>query len=234
MDIGRSTFATWRTPPHFFPLHPASSAFNQLTRTVLSSLPRPVQYALGGSVLIITLAFLCLVWWVISFALAWLGGVRATASVLSRDEIAFLATDRVTTQIVVSDDHAGNSTLEIREGHLIAKVRYYFGIDLNSLPSDAIRSTASGIVVHVPEPTFLEVVIDPNYVLLTKVQSTQLVKDYLTNASLEADLCRSLEEKARQLARDEKHIPTRDAIVARLNRAAPFLEAQVGRHVQFE
>jgi hypothetical protein len=71
-------------------------------------------------------------------------------------------------------------------------------------------------------------------VLLTKVQGTQLVKDYLTNASLEADLRRSLEEKAKQFARDEKLRPTRDAIVARLNRAAPFLEAQVGRHVQFE
>jgi hypothetical protein len=167
-----------------------------------------------------------------------LGGTRTTRSVvevLKTEDLTFLVTTRVTTLICV-ELRESNLILGDREGLLLATVDIYYGIDLEKLTDDSVTVTDSLTTVRIPEPGILD--LSPDLATLRffdKRSGLVAVSDILTGYDQDLELLAMLDSTARIYATEQGLLPTRDAILARLNGFAPMLAGYIGApEVRFE
>ncbi len=166
--------------------------------------------------------------------LAWTHVEEKTLTLLRSERLLFLVTDRLVTQIVVSS-HDSNLLLGQREGHLIATVRLYYGVDLTRLTPANLHRQGERVVVKVPEPQVLDFAVDPDSLrFLSKRNLTVAIVDRLQGRDLEAELRSRLKAEALAFMARQQLLPTRSSIVARLNEWAPALSGVVGAEVRFE
>ncbi|MBP1738410.1 MAG: hypothetical protein H6Q48_703, partial [Deltaproteobacteria bacterium] len=74
---------------------------------------------------------------------------KQTLTILKSEAMAFLVTDRIATQLVVSVSE-NNVLLGQREGYLIGTTRLYYGIDMKELTKDSITLRNNQIFVTLP------------------------------------------------------------------------------------
>ncbi len=159
---------------------------------------------------------------------------RAAIQFLQREDLSFLVTERVVTQVVV-EKHESNVVLGRKEGYLVGTVELLYGVDLATLAPESFEARGERLHVCVPPPALLRSVIDESSLRFVQKRSPLFViADNVRNDSL---FRRSLEDigvTARQFAQSNELAPSRGELVTRLNGYAPVIAAHTGVEVVFE
>ena len=159
--------------------------------------------------------------------------VKVALKALRSEELAFLVTGRVVTQVVV--ERRENSLLLGKgESFMLGVVRFHFGVDLASLPADAVKREGDMLVVTLPDPSELGFSVDLRSVkCYTKRSGLLAIRDWVTGSDTGRELRQAFHEAARKFVRKEGLAPTREGLVRRLNRYAPALRARLRVAVGF-
>jgi hypothetical protein len=158
---------------------------------------------------------------------------RSALEVLKQEHLAFLVTDRITSQILVESTES-NLILGQKEGYLIAKARLYYGIDVSKLSADDLVRTNGTLVVNLPPPEELDFAVDLESMrFISKRSGLQVIADWVTNADQEQELRDQFKEAALQYMRDEKLIPSKEAILQRLSSFSDMFSEYIGVQVVF-
>ncbi len=142
---------------------------------------------------------------------------RAALEILKSAPILFLATDRITTSIVVESVES-SLLLGKREGYLIARVTMYYGADLQKLGPDAIKISGDVITVTLPDPQELDFAVELNSMrFLSKRSGWIAIRDWVQTLDIQAELREQLHQAAQEALHKDGLIPSREDLVRRLN-----------------
>ena len=165
------------------------------------------------------------------------GFSRSTTSilqVLKSESLFFLATDRITTYIYTDIDE-NSLLLGNREGLLIMKVTYIYGLDLDKLTEDSLEQSYSSIIVHLPDVEILDMSPDLSTVeIYTKTSGLIWLYDQIAGYDMQEDLLNQFDSVATEFAYSEDLLPERSEIVSRLNGFATVLSEYAGKDILFE
>lgn len=158
---------------------------------------------------------------------------HATLSLLRSEELSFLVTDRLVSQIAVQITDR-SPLLGQREGVLLATVRMYYGLNLRALDAAAIsRRDRKTLVVRLPDPEMLDFSVDPaSFQYITKRSGLNVIRDYVTDRNIERELRNSLQPCAARFFADQRMLPTRAKIVQRLQNYVAPLERELGMRIE--
>ncbi|MFP4169266.1 MAG: DUF4230 domain-containing protein [Desulfonatronovibrionaceae bacterium] len=164
---------------------------------------------------------------------AWRQVQDQALQVLQREELLFLVTDRVVTQVVV-ESHESSLLLGSREGYLVAKAKLYYGVDLSKLSKDRISREGTRMVITIPEPEELDFTVEIDSIrYLTKRSRLQTLKDWALDRDQEAELRSQFKEATYSYLREEDLIPERARIVTRLNEFSDLVSDRLDVEVVF-
>ncbi len=154
--------------------------------------------------------------------------------VLRSESLFFLATDKITTYIYTDIDE-NSLLLGNREGLLIMKVTYIYGLDLDRLTEDSLEQNLNSIIVHLPGVEMLDMSPDLSTVeIYTKTSGLVWLYDQIAGYDMQEDLLNQFDSVATEFAYSEDLLPERSEIVARLNGFAPVLSEYTGTDILFE
>jgi hypothetical protein len=159
---------------------------------------------------------------------------QATLAILKSENLAFLVTDRKTSQIEVAI-HDSSPLLGKREGHLIGPVTLYYGIDVQALDRACLTRAGNRMIVRLPEPRELDFTMNPGaFRYVTKRSGWDVVGDFVLNKNIETELRQQVHRQALIFFTEKKLIPTREKIVAQLNDLAAPFSKELGVPIEFQ
>ncbi|HOO77405.1 MAG TPA: DUF4230 domain-containing protein [bacterium] len=159
---------------------------------------------------------------------------RNALEVLKSEELSFLVTDRITSQIVVESNDS-NPILGKKEGYLIAKAKLYYGIDLAKLTDADLARTNNQLVVHLPEPEELDFSVDLESMrFISKRSGLMVIADWITNADQEEALRTQFRDAALDYMKGEDLIPSKEMIIFRLTKLGEMFSEYIGVKVVFQ
>jgi hypothetical protein len=159
---------------------------------------------------------------------------KQTLTILQSETMAFLVTDRIASQIVVSVSE-NNVLLGQREGYLIGTARLYYGIDMKELAKDSITLRNNQIVVTPPPTKELDFAVDLESLhFISKMSGTVALVDWLKGKDMYAELRAQFKPKALEFMKQNGMIPDRQRILGRLNSMSALLTEHIGLKVIFE
>jgi hypothetical protein len=159
---------------------------------------------------------------------------KQTLTILHSEAMAFLVTDRIAAQIVVSVSE-NNVLLGQREGYLIGTARLYYGIDMKELTKDSITLRNNQIFVTLPPTKELDFAVDLESLhFISKMSGTVALVDWLRGKDMYAELRAQFKPKALEFMKHNGMIPDRQRILARLNSMSSVLTENLGLKVNFE
>ncbi len=165
------------------------------------------------------------------------GFSRSTTSilqVLKSESLFFLATDRITTYIYTDIDE-NSLLLGNREGLLIMKVTYIYGLDLDKLTEDSLEQSSNSIIVHLPDVEMLDMSPDLSTAdIYTKTSGLVWLYDQIAGYDMQEELLNQFDSVAIEFAYSEDLLPERSEILTRLNAFAPVLSEYAGKNILFE
>ena len=158
---------------------------------------------------------------------------RSTLEVLKQEQLAFLVTDRITSQIVV-EVRESNVLLGKKEGYLIAKAKLYYGIDLNKLQKENLVWEDQTLVVRLPEPEELDFAVDLESMrYISKRSALMVLADLVNNEDHKEQLRKQLKATALEYMRQEQLIPDKQDIIRRLSSLEVLFSRYPGITVEF-
>jgi hypothetical protein len=159
---------------------------------------------------------------------------KQTLTILQSEAMAFLVTDRIASQIVVSVSE-NNILLGQREGYLIGTARLYYGIDMKELTKDSITLRNNQISVTLPPTKELDFAVDLESLhFISKMSGTVALVDWLKGKDMYAELRAQFKPKALEFMKQNGMIPDRQRILARLNSLSSVFTENLGLKVAFE
>jgi hypothetical protein len=159
---------------------------------------------------------------------------KQTLTILQSEAMAFLVTDRIATQIVVSVSE-NNVLLGQREGYLIGTARLYYGIDMKELTKDSITLRNNQIFVTLPPTKELDFAVDLESLhFISKMSGTVALVDWLKGKDMYAELRAQFKPKALEFMKQNGMIPDRQRILARLTSMSSVFTENLGLKVTFE
>jgi hypothetical protein len=159
---------------------------------------------------------------------------KQTLTILQSEAMAFLVTDRIATQIVVSVSE-NNVLLGQREGYLIGTARLYYGIDMKELTKDSITLRSNQIFVTLPPTKELDFAVDLESLhFISKMSGTVALVDWLKGKDMYAELRAQFKPKALEFMKQNGMIPDRQRILARLTSMSSVFTENLGLKVTFE
>jgi hypothetical protein len=159
---------------------------------------------------------------------------KQTLTLLQSEAMAFLVTDRIASQIVVSVSES-NILLGQREGYLIGTARLYYGIDIKELTGHSISLRENQIVVTLPPAKELDFAVDlESLQFISKMSGTVALVDWLQGKDMYAELRAQFKPKAIAFMKQSSMIPDRQRLLARLNSMSSVLTENLGLKVNFE
>jgi len=159
---------------------------------------------------------------------------KQTLTILQSEAMAFLVTDRIASQIVVSVSE-NNILLGQREGYLIGTARLYYGIDMKELTKDSITLRNNQIFVTLPPTKELDFAVDLESLhFISKMSGTVALVDWLRGKDMYAELRAQFKPKALEFMKQNGMIPDRQRILARLNSMSSVFTENLGLKVAFE
>jgi Protein of unknown function (DUF4230) len=159
---------------------------------------------------------------------------KQTLTILQSEAMAFLVTDRIASQIVVSVSES-NILLGQREGYLIGTAKLYYGIDMKELIKDSIRLRDHQVVVTLPPAKELDFAVDlESLQFISKMSGTVALVDWLKGKDMYAELRAQFKPKAIEFMKQNGMIPDRQKIIGRLNSMSVVLTEDLGLKVTFE
>lgn len=159
---------------------------------------------------------------------------KAVLSILKSEDLSFLVTDKLTSQICVEISE-NSSLLGKREGILIGTVTMYWGIDLSKISPSSIKKENSGIVITLPEPSELDFSVDLSSLkYITKRSGLNVIADFVMDRDIEKELREQMKESALKFFKDKKLIPSKTKTISKLNSYFAPVAQQVGMPITFE
>jgi len=160
---------------------------------------------------------------------------KALITILRSENLSFLVTNRLITQLVVQKKES-NPFLGTKEGYLIAKVKLYYGVDLNKLTEDSIEVTKNTLIIHMPAPEVLDFTVDlPSVRFITKTSVLMKIADKVKgNPDLRKELEEMLYNEAVFFFKNEGLLPSKKDIEGRLQSFANLLSKKFGRRIIIE
>ena len=159
---------------------------------------------------------------------------KQTLTILKSEAMAFLVTDRIATQLVVSVSE-NNVLLGQREGYLIGTARLYYGIDMKELTKDSITLRNNQIFVTLPPTKELDFAVDLESLhFISKMSGTVALVDWLKGKDMYAELRAQFKPKALEFMKQNGMIPDRQRILARLTSMSSVFTENLGLKVTFE
>jgi hypothetical protein len=159
---------------------------------------------------------------------------KQTLTILKSEAMAFLVTDRIATQLVVSVSE-NNVLLGQREGYLIGTTRLYYGIDMKELTKDSITLRNNQIFVTLPPTKELDFAVDLESLhFISKMSGTVALVDWLKGKDMYAELRAQFKPKALEFMKQNGMIPDRQRILARLTSMSSVFTENLGLKVTFE
>ncbi len=175
-----------------------------------------------------------------------------TLQLLKREQLAFLVTERIVTQVIVEEDRS-SVLLGKNEGYLVATARLYYGIDLSDLTAnDIIPPTqptspssiynnrpadnnfpAGTTIITLPRPRFLDAAIDPDDRYVSKRSGLMWLHDNWTGEDNQRRLRMRVQQAAYDFAADHHLIPDDQLLLDRLSPIADMLTLNTGSPVRF-
>lgn len=158
---------------------------------------------------------------------------KQTLTLLQSEAMAFLVTDRIASQIVVSVSE-NNVLLGQREGYLIGTARLYYGIDMKELTKDSITLRNNQIFVTLPPTKELDFAVDLESLhFISKMSGTVALVDWLKGKDMYAELRAQFKPKAIEYMKKNRMLPDRQEILGRLNSMSTLLTEHIGLQVTF-
>lgn len=192
-----------------------------------------IKYAVLILLAIILTALAPTIYSVTKSLVAWRQVEDKALTVLQGEQLSFLVTDRISSQIMVESDE-NNPVLGIRRGFLIARARLYFGVDLGKLTRQDISREELKMVVHVPDPEELDFAVDLESIrYLTQRSGLQILTDWIMDRDQKAELRAQFKAAAYEYLREEGLVPEREKIVSRLNGFSGLISDNLGVEVVF-
>lgn len=158
--------------------------------------------------------------------------VKMTSQLLRSEDLMFMVTNRVVTQVMV-EQKQGSLLAGAREGILIATVRLYHGVDMSAIDDNAIHDLGDKVVVVLPQPRLLDFAIDPNFRVITKRSGVNVALDWFYGQDLESELRLQIQQAAMTFANENDLLPRDEMILRRLNSFAQTLTLKAGKPVVF-
>ena len=159
---------------------------------------------------------------------------KAVLSILKSEDLSFLVTDKLTSQICVEISE-NSSLLGKREGILIGTVTMYWGIDLSKISPSSIKKENSGIVITLPESSELDFSVDLSSLkYITKRSGLNVIADFVMDRDIEKELREQMKESALKFFKDKKLIPSKTKTISKLNSYFAPVAQQVGMPITFE
>ena len=190
---------------------------------------------------VVLVAVVCLLWPIIApifrfthTLFAWDHVEKATLAILKSENMAFLVTDRKTSQIEVEVNDS-SPLLGRREGHLIGPVTLYYGIDVQALDSSCLSHIGDRMIVRLPEPRELDFTMDPGaFRYVTKRSGWNVVADFVLDKNLETELRQQVHQQALTFFTERQLLPTRTKLVSQLNNLAAPFSKEIGMPIEFQ
>jgi hypothetical protein len=159
---------------------------------------------------------------------------KQTLTLLQSEAMAFLVTDRIVSQIVVSVSE-NNILLGQREGYLIGTAVLYYGMDIKELTKDSIQLRDHQILVTLPHAKELDFAVDlESLQFISKMSGTVALVDWLQGKDMYAELRAQFKPKAIAFMKQNNMIPDRQKILGRLNSMSALLTEHIGLKVIFQ
>jgi len=159
---------------------------------------------------------------------------RNALSILRREGLHFLVTDRIATQIVVECKES-NLLLGKKEGYLIAKVKLLYGIDLSKITTEDVVRKNGTLIVKLPNPEVLDFVVDIESLrFISKRSGLMVIVDWIRGADERRALLRQLQSAALQFVRSEDLIPSKETIAERLTKYFAGRPLGIGGDIVFK
>lgn len=159
---------------------------------------------------------------------------KQTLTLLQSEAMAFLVTDRIVSQIVVSVSE-NNILLGQREGYLIGTAVLYYGMDIKELTKDSIQLRDHQILVTLPRAKELDFAVDlESLQFISKMSGTVALVDWLQGKDMYAELRAQFKPKAIAFMKQNNMIPDRQKILGRLNSMSALLTEHIGLKVIFQ
>ena len=158
---------------------------------------------------------------------------RQVYNLLKSDAMAFLVTQRLTSQITVEVDES-SLWLGSSRGTLTGIVRMYYGVDLEQLTPGSVHREGDVCVVDLPEPAVLDFAVDVGTLSFRTERSIlQIVGDRLRGHDLRGDLQNRFRSAAEAYFREQELMPDRATLCARLTEHSESWSGRVGAEVRF-
>ena len=158
--------------------------------------------------------------------------VKMTAQLLRSEDLMFIVTNRVVTQVMV-EQKQDSVWAGTREGILVATTRMYYGVDIAKTTDKDIHDLGDRVVIVLPAPRVLDFAIDPNFKVITKRSGVNVALDWMYGNDLEAEMRSQIQREAMKFAYHNELLPRQATVLARLNRTAALFTSKVGKPVVF-
>ena len=159
--------------------------------------------------------------------------VTSTLEVLHSDQLSFLVTDRVVTQVVVTIDNTHWLT-GVDKALLYTVVTIYYGIDLEKITEENITEKNDTVWVSIPEPELLDISVDLEGIQVFESRSGLIrLIDVVKGENKVLTLLADFELAARELAEQQDLFPSREKMLNKLNSFAPLFSEKIGKTLIF-
>ena len=159
---------------------------------------------------------------------------KSVLTLLKSENLSFLVTNKLTTQIVVEISN-NSSILGKREGILIGTVSMYYGVDLREVDISSIKRHNNVLTIKLQTPKELDFSVDPSsFKYITKRSGLNVIADYVMNKNIEAELRTSMKKSAEKFFIDYNMFPSRESIINQLNNYFEPFAAQFGMEIKFK
>lgn len=158
--------------------------------------------------------------------------VKMTAQLLHSEDLMFMVTNRVVTQVMV-EQKQDSVWAGTREGILVATTRMYYGVDMARVTDKDIHDLGDRVVIVLPTPGLLDFAIDPNFKIITKRSGVNVALDWMYGNDLEAEMRAQIQSAAMKFAYLNDLLPRPNTVLIRLNRTAALFSGKVGKPVVF-
>lgn len=160
--------------------------------------------------------------------------IREAIEILKQEKLKFLVTDKITTQVLV-ESQAHSLLSGGRDGYLIGNAKVYYGIDLNKLTANDIFFTNNVIIIHLPEPTILDVSPDLNsFRFMSKMTVINKIIDVVKDVNFQDELQREFKLAVIDFCKKEHAFRQKGEIINDLSSVSKIFELQLGKKVKFE
>jgi len=159
--------------------------------------------------------------------------ISSTLEVLHSEQLTFLVTEKIVTQVVVNIDKSHWLT-GVDKALVYTTVTMYYGVDLEKITESNLNQVDDTVYITLPEPELLDISVDLSNMQMFETRSGLVrIGDFITGNNNSLELIGNFETSARNFAKENGLIPSREKIIMQLNNFSTIFITQTGLIIIF-